>query len=191
VSTPSPVLHTERLILRLPNADDLEPWVAFSADPEVMRYLGGVQGRAMAWRAACVMTGAWTVNGFSMFSVIEKSSGRWIGRLGPWQPAEWPGTEVGWGLVREAWGKGYAYEGATAAIDWAFAVLGWTEVIHVIEAANLPSRRLAERLGSRILRQAVLPAPINLPVDVWGQSRAEWESRASPRAEPAPPGGGR
>ena len=115
-----------------------------------------------------------------MFSIVEKTSGRWIGRLGPWQPAEWPGTEVGWGLTREAWGKGYAYEGATAAIDWAFDQLGWDEVIHVIETPNLPSRRLAERLGSRILRQAVLPAPLNLPVDVWGQSRKEWFARPRP-----------
>ena len=34
-----------------------------------------------------------------MFSVIEKDSGRWIGRIGPWQPEGWPGTEVGWSLV--------------------------------------------------------------------------------------------
>lgn len=38
--------------------------------------------------------GAWTIRGFSMFSVIEKDSGQWIGRLGPWQPEGWPGTEV-------------------------------------------------------------------------------------------------
>ena len=34
-----------------------------------------------------------------MFSVFEKDSGRWIGRLGPWEPHGWPGKEVGWGIV--------------------------------------------------------------------------------------------
>ena len=63
---------------------------------------------------------AWALQGFSMFSVIEKASGDWIGRLGPWAPEGWPGTEVGWGIVRSAWGKGYATEGAAATIDWAF-----------------------------------------------------------------------
>ena len=79
--------------------------------------------------------------------------------------------------MRDAWGKGYATEGATAAIDWAFDTLGWDEVIHTIEPANVNSQKVAERLGSRILRQAVLPAPMNVAVDCWGQSRAEWLAR--------------
>ncbi|MCR5878245.1 GNAT family N-acetyltransferase [Phenylobacterium sp. J367] len=174
---PAPVLETDRLILRTPEPEDFEPWTAFLADAEAQAFLGGAQPRPLAWRQICVMTGAWTVRGFSMFSVIEKSTGRWIGRLGPWQPEGWPGTEVGWGLVRDCWGKGYATEGAAAAIDWAFDVLGWDEVIHTIESPNVNSSKVAERLGSTILRQAVLPAPINLPVDVWGQSRAQWKAR--------------
>ena len=174
---PIPPLETERLILRVPLAEDYEPWVAFLADAEAQRFLGGAQTREMAWRQICTMCGAWTVRGFSMFSVIEKATGRWIGRLGPWQPEGWPGTEVGWGLVRDAWGKGYATEGAAAAIDWAFATFGWSEVIHTIEAANTPSSAVAKRLGSQILRQAVLPPPLNLPVDCWGQSREAWLAR--------------
>ena len=173
----SQILETERLILRVPEPQDFEPWVAFSADPEVQRFFGGPQDRNLAWRTMSGMAGGWLSRGFSMFSVIEKESGRWVGRIGPWQPEGWPGTEVGWGLARESWGKGYATEAATACIDWAFDELGWDEVIHTIETANVNSAKVAERLGSRILRQAVLPAPLNLPVDVWGQSRAEWMGR--------------
>ena len=174
---PSPTLETQRLILRLPEPQDFEPWAAFAADPEVQQFFGGVQDRNLAWRTMSGMAGGWLSRGFSMFSVIEKETGRWVGRIGPWQPEGWPGTEVGWGLTRETWGKGYATEAATAAIDWAFDTLGWTEVIHTIEPANVNSSKVAGRLGSRILRQAVLPAPLDLPVDVWGQSRAEWMAR--------------
>jgi RimJ/RimL family protein N-acetyltransferase len=163
--------------LRVPEPQDFEPWAAFCADPDVQRFFGGVQDRNMAWRTMSGMAGGWLSRGFSMFSVIEKESGRWVGRIGPWQPEGWPGTEVGWGLARETWGKGYATEAAVATIDWAFATLGWTEVIHTIEAANVTSQKVAQRLGSTVLRQAVLPAPLNLPVDVWGQSRAEWLAR--------------
>src|SRR3546814_11429497 len=81
------------------------------ADAEAARFIGGQQARAVAWRGFLASAGAWTIQGFSMFSVIEKSSGQWIGRLGPWHPEGWPGTEVGWGLARSAWGKGYALEG--------------------------------------------------------------------------------
>src|SRR5215468_9834689 len=106
-----PTLVTERLVLRPPQAEDFAAWVAFSEDDETMRFIGGKQSRSGAWRSLCIVAGAWTVTGFSMFSVIEKATGRWVGRLGPWQPEGWPGTEVGWGLVREVWGRGYATEG--------------------------------------------------------------------------------
>jgi len=178
MSFPTPVLETDRLILRVPQAEDFEAWAAFAADEEVNRYLGGGAGRPQAWRGMCQMTGAWVVRGFSMFSVIEKSSGRWIGRLGPWQPEGWPGTEVGWGLLREAWGKGYATEGAAAAIDWAFEHLGWTEVIHTIDPQNVASQEVARRLGSRNLGLTQLPPPLDKwPVEAWGQTREEWRAR--------------
>jgi RimJ/RimL family protein N-acetyltransferase len=172
-----PTLETERLILRPPAAEDFDPWVAFGADPEVARFIGGVQTPALVWRTMCAVAGSWTVNGFSMFSVVEKESGRWIGRLGPWMPVGWPGSEVGWALAREAWGNGYAVEGATAAIDWAFHELGWHEVIHDIAPANARSANVARRLGSSHLRDAVLPDPLNVPVQIWGQSRESWLSR--------------
>jgi RimJ/RimL family protein N-acetyltransferase len=177
VTKPIPTLETERLILRAPVAEDFEPWAAFAGDEEAARYLGGAQTRAGAWRQMCTMVGAWTVRGYSMFSVVEKSSGRWVGRVGPWKPEGWPGTEVGWGLAREAWGQGYATEAATVVIDWAFATLGWTEVVHTIDADNINSHAVARRLGSRILREAKLPPPLDWPVQVWGQSREDWLAR--------------
>src|SRR3546814_11363708 len=86
--------------------------------------------------------------------------------------------------MRDAWGKGYAIESATAAIDWAFDNLGWTEVVHTIAAENVNSQAVAKRLGSTILRDGWLPAPINSATVVWGQSRAQWMARrrdAGPR----------
>src|SRR5215469_9264630 len=135
-----PVIETERLILRPTEPEDFEPWAAMMADEETARYIGGVQTRSQAWRGFMTVAGAWRMAGFSMFSVVERASGRWVGRLGPWMPADWPGTEVGWGLVRDTWGKGYATEGAAAAVDWAFDALGWDEVVHVIAPENVRSQ---------------------------------------------------
>jgi RimJ/RimL family protein N-acetyltransferase len=173
-----PVIETERLVLRPPRLEDLDAWADFAADEEAARFIGGAQGRSGAWRSLCAMAGSWALEGFAMFSVVEKASGRWIGRLGPWRPAEWPGDEVGWGVIREVWGRGYAVEGAKAAIDWVFDTLGWDEVIHCIDPKNAPSQAVARKLGSRILRQARLPKPFDdPPIDVWGQSRDEWRAR--------------
>lgn len=174
--TLGPILETPRLILRPPTAEDFEPWAAFMAD-ESTRFIGGPQHPAAAWRGMATMVGSWTLEGFSMFSVIEKATGRWVGRLGPWRPHGWPGTEVGWGLAPEAQGKGYATEGAATVIDWAFDTLGWTEVIHSIDAENLGSIAVAQRLGSRRLRSAVLPPPLDWPVEIYGQSREQWRAR--------------
>jgi RimJ/RimL family protein N-acetyltransferase len=174
-----PVIETERLILRPTAPEDFDAWADFMADETAARFLGGPQPRSVAWRGFCTMAGAWRMFGYAMFSVVEKDSGRWIGRLGPWKPEGWPGTEVGWGLAREAWGKGYATEGAAAAIDWAFDKLGWTDVIHCIDPQNGPSQAVARRLGSRNLGVGAMPAPFEaVPIEIWGQSLKDWRSRA-------------
>jgi len=145
------LLETRRLHLRPPAAADFEPWAAMLADPEVARFIGGAQNRYGAWRNLAMMIGAWELSGFGMFSVLEKASGRWIGRVGPWQPEGWPGPEIGWALRRDAWGHGYATEAARATMAWARAALGWRRAIHLVHPDTHASRVVAERLGSRPL----------------------------------------
>jgi RimJ/RimL family protein N-acetyltransferase len=171
-------LDTPRLVLRPPRADDLDAWAAMMADEPTARFIGGVMPRSLCWRQLMTMIGAWHAHGFAMFSVIEKSSGRWLGRLGPWHPDGWPGHEIGWAIVRDSWGKGYAVEGAIAATNWAFDTLGWSNIIHSIAPENLPSQRVAQKLGSKNLGPGQLPAPfVNDRVDLWGQTREEWRHR--------------
>jgi RimJ/RimL family protein N-acetyltransferase len=175
---PSLALETTRLYLRPLLAEDFEAWAEHVADPQVAEYLGGPQPRAAAWRGFMTMAGAWSLQGFAMFSVIEKSSGRWVGRVGPWHPEGWPGTEVGWSIVRDCWGRGYATEAATASIDWAFDTLGWDDVIHVIDPRNAASQAVARKLGSGNRGPGRLPPPFETaPVDIWGQTKAEWRAR--------------
>lgn len=177
-STNNPHLETERLILRLPRIEDFDRYAELLGDEEAARHIGGHMPRAAAWRKFLQMPGAWAVQGFGMFSIIEKSSGEWLGQVGPWKPEGWPGNEVGWAFLRSAWGRGYATESAIASIDWAFEHLGWSDIIHCIEPANRPSQALARRLGSRILGPGRLPPPYaDSVVDVWGQTRAEWFAR--------------
>jgi RimJ/RimL family protein N-acetyltransferase len=172
-----PILETERLILRCPEQADLDGFAEMMADPAAAKFLGGVVPRSAVWRSLATLAGSWVIKGYGMFSVVEKASGRWIGRIGPWFPEGWPGTEVAWGLTPSAWGQGYATEAAEACVDFAFDRLGWDEVVHTIDPGNVASQAVAKRVGSRYLRPGRLPAPINLDLDVWGQTRAEWRSR--------------
>jgi RimJ/RimL family protein N-acetyltransferase len=177
-----PVLETSRLILRPPQSKDFDAYAGFMADERSARYIGGVQARPDAWRGFCQIAGAWSLQGFSMFSVISKADGRWIGRVGPWMPEGWPGTEIGWGILRALCNEGYATEAAIAATNWAFASLGWDDVIHVISPENDASIAVAKKLGSRNRGRGQLPSPYqDSIVDIWGQTRAEWESRHAER----------
>jgi RimJ/RimL family protein N-acetyltransferase len=178
-----PTLTTARLILRPPAHEDFDGFAEMSAEEETMRFIGGVGPRDAAWRGMAMLAGSWAMLGYGMFSVVKRDTGEWIGRLGPWRPGGrqggWPGDEVGWGLKRSAMGQGYALEGATAAIDWAFDALDWEHVIHCIDKANAPSIALALRLGSQREREDVpLPAPYDAnKVDIYGQSKAQWKAR--------------
>ena len=168
-------IETARLTLRPPVEADLDDWARFSADATVMRFLGGPKARSEAWHDMATVAGGWALHGHSMFSVIERATGRWIGRIGPWRPEGWPGTEVGWGLARDAWGSGYAVEAARASIDWAVTRLGWTDIIHVIDPANLPSAAVAAKLGAVNRGPGRLPQPYqDAPIELWGQTAAQW-----------------
>ena len=171
----APRRETERLILRLPEARDFDAFADFMGNGEASRYVGGPQNRAMAWRNFMAIAGSWQIHGFSMFSVERQDTGEWIGRIGPWMPEGWPGTEVGWGIVPSAQNMGFATEAATAAIDWAFDNLGWDEVIHAIAPENAPSQAVARKLGARNRGPGKLPPPLDvMAVEIWGQTRAEW-----------------
>jgi RimJ/RimL family protein N-acetyltransferase len=171
---PGPTLETERLILRPTALEDFDAWAEFMAH-DASRFVGGPIPRSTAWRGLMTMAGSWTLEGFAMFSVIEKSSGRWVGRIGPWRPHGWPGTEVGWGIIPECHGSGYATEAAAASMDFAIDVLGWTDIIHCIDPQNTPSERVAQRLGSTNLRPGKMPAPFEEhTINIWGQSAGQW-----------------
>lgn len=180
MQAPGPTLTTERLILRPTALGDFDRWADMMADEETARFIGGVQPRPVAWRALIGMAGAWALTGVAMFSVLEKTTERWLGRIGPWQPEGWPGTEVGWALHRDSWGQGLALEAAAACMDYAVDILGWTTIVHTIDPDNLQSIRLAERLGSKIMGETELPAPFEgMLVKVWGQTAVAWKARRS------------
>jgi RimJ/RimL family protein N-acetyltransferase len=179
----APIIETERLILRVPTHADFDGWAEMCAEEDTMRFIGGVCSRDAAWRQLATMAGAWSVLGFAMFSVIDKKTGEWLGRIGPWRPGGkeggWPGNEVGWGVKRAARGRGVAYEAAVASIDYAFDTLGWEDVIHCIDPENAGSIALAERLGSTKGRGGkLMPAPYeDIYVDLYGQTKAQWKAR--------------
>jgi len=145
-------LETDRLKLRMWRESDLDDYAELTADPLVMRYLQPGKPpftRADAWRSIAFFMGHWQMRGYGHWAVEEKSTGRMIGRIGFLNPEGWPGFEIGWTLARRAWGKGYATEGARRALQYAFTELDQRHVISLIHTENVPSMKVAERLGEK------------------------------------------
>jgi RimJ/RimL family protein N-acetyltransferase len=146
-----PRLSTSRLYLRPLGASDVDAYATMMADADVTRYLGDGRtlDRAEAWRQLALFIGHWELRGFGMWGVEERESGRFLGRIGCYEPEGWPGFEIGYVLARDAWGRGYAREGVAAALTFAQRVLGKTDVISLIRPANTASIAVAASLGAR------------------------------------------
>jgi RimJ/RimL family protein N-acetyltransferase len=147
------ILETPRLILRPWRETDLDAHAAMMADPEIARFLGWDarrQDRASAWRAMALYVGHWALRGYGLFAVEERESGDFIGRAGLWRPEGMTQVEIGWGLARQYWGRGYATEAGLAVRDWALGPLGLQRLISLIHVDNHRSAAVAERLGMRL-----------------------------------------
>lgn len=173
----APRLETPRLILRAWRESDFEPFTALMADDEAGRFLTSDQrplDRAGAWRALALIVGHWALRGHGLFAVEEKASGAFVGRVGLWRPEGWPGTELGWALHPAFRGRGYAFEAARAAGDWAFAAFDLARLVSLIHSENARSQLLARRLGMAI---AAPMTHAGMPHDVWEIERAAWTGR--------------
>jgi RimJ/RimL family protein N-acetyltransferase len=170
-----PVIETGRLILRPWRGDDIAPNTAMLSDPDTARFITPdrkpVTDELNGWRNAAIMAGHWALHGFGMFAVEEKTSGKYAGRVGPWCPPGWPGFEVGWGIVKDFRGMGYAVEASRAAIDWVFDNIEVDRIIHNINPENVASQGVARRLGARIEGETRLFGDV---VDVWVTERRRW-----------------
>jgi RimJ/RimL family protein N-acetyltransferase len=144
------VIRTKRLILRRPTAADVADPPVFLTDPRVMDFLGGVEDDPG------LVVQQW-LDGWETYPagklIVETVIGERIGRVGVnyYDPARWVRSslpdalpELTWALAHEHWGKGYATEAAVAVRDW----LSSKDLISLIAPRNLPSQRVAERLGA-------------------------------------------
>lgn len=168
------ILETERLFLTEIEPDrDFDRWAEAMADEETMRYLGGkTMSRALAWRNMATVIGHQQIRGYSFMSVIEKQTGNWVGRVGPWNPDGWPEPEIGWTLHPDSHGHGFATEAAQACVDYVFDQLAWKRTIHIIVDGNEPSMRLAERIGSKRTGQIMeIPGIYEGLCWIYGQDR--------------------
>ena len=153
---PDPELETARLTLRRHRVDDFEDAAAMWADPGVTRFLSGKPAtREEVWARLLRYAGHWALLGYGYWVIREKASGRFVGEIGfsdfhrDIDPPFGDRPEAGWVLALNAQGQGFAGEALAAALTWADAHFGETPTVCMIDPANAPSIRLAEKSGYR------------------------------------------
>lgn len=146
-----PTLETRRLILRGWRDSDVDPWVAMNADERVMEFFPHAYERAYAEEFAVWARSELERNGFGWWVVEVKDEIPFAGvvcvQQVPFDAPFTPAKEIGWRLAVAAWGRGFAYEGARAALDYVFQSLGWSDVVAMTSTLNVRSQKLMQRLG--------------------------------------------
>ena len=142
-------LDTPRLTMRLPVERDAAPLHAIHLDPDVVRFIqiGANPSITGAWTSLAAMLGHWHLRGYGQWTLVEKASNEVIGRVGLWNPAGWPGIELGWIIKRSHWRRGFAKEATRAALDWTWRHVETDRVISQIHPDNVPSIELARTIG--------------------------------------------
>jgi len=151
----APILITERLILRKMNQEDASHLLQIFSDPEAMRYYPSTknENETREWIN-------WTLNNYAKYGVglwivEDKATGDFLGQCGI-VPQEVDGEikmEIGYLFVRRAWGKGYATEAATACKKFGFEQLNESEMISLVDVHNIPSVKVAERIGMSVRKK--------------------------------------
>ncbi|HVS12820.1 MAG TPA: GNAT family N-acetyltransferase [Thermoanaerobaculia bacterium] len=182
----APEIRTERLLLRGWRTADLAPFAAIHADPEVMEHLGGPRSRVESDALVARLAEHFGRHGFGLWALEEVESGDLAGFVGlsipTFEAPFTPCVEVGWRLARACWGRGYAIEGARAALRFGFERLGLDEIVSFTVPANTRSRRVMERLGMRRDPQRDFEHPRLPPGDplrrhvLYRLARAEWKT---------------
>ena len=147
-----PVIHSERLTFRSWREGDFDAFASVYTDAEQSRFIGGPMSRDDAWRRMASFVGHWSLRGFGIWALEDKTTGAFVGWSGLWFPEGFPEREIGWTLVPAFRGRGLAQEAGARVRAFAYDTLGWPTVTSLINFDNVASVRVAEKLGAAVER---------------------------------------
>jgi RimJ/RimL family protein N-acetyltransferase len=159
-----PRLRTERLLLREPREADFDAFAENHADPLATEFLAGTIDRRAAFRIFVGALGHWMLRGAGWWAVELVETGEFIGMVGAFYRERPSDLELGWTLIRRFWRRGFASEAAAAALAFGQERLGAPRIIAHIDAKNIASAGVAERLGMRFEGE----------VDFFGEQVGRW-----------------
>lgn len=151
--TVTPEVRTRRLLMRGWRESDRAAYAELNADPEVMRHFPSTLTAQQSTEMIDRMIANWSECGFGLWAVERTDTGELIGFVGlaapAWEAPFTPCVEVGWRLGRQHWGRGFAPEAATAALEWGFTNVDLPndEIVSFTTELNVKSQRVMEKIG--------------------------------------------
>lgn len=152
-----PIIETERLILRAACEDDFSPYRDFYADAEASAFYGGPLDAGAAWRKFAADLGHWQLHGYGMWTLEVKSARQMVGGCGIVLPYGWPHRELTWWIAPAGRRKGLAFEASNAVLLHAYDEWRWDRVLTYMDDENDPARRLALKLGGKVIERTDFP----------------------------------
>ena len=149
-------IETQRLLLSLYTEREHDTFVKLVTDPLVMRYVDkGVLTVPQAEGLWTRLVDEWYPQGVdTIWAVFAKDNGRYVGnasvRPRPERQKDW---EIGYYLLPDEWGKGFASEIADRLVHYSFDALGLEEIFATVDVDNLASRRVLEKVGLSFFRK--------------------------------------
>jgi RimJ/RimL family protein N-acetyltransferase len=149
ICAPIPTISTTRLRLRAPRITDFDAYAAITTSSRGS-LIGGPFTREEAWLDFSQLVAGWILRGFGLWSVEMLAGEALVGfvmlnhEFGDDEP------ELGYLLLAESEGKGFASEAAQAARHFAFGILKWPSVVSYIDPGNARSIALVERMGASL-----------------------------------------
>lgn len=179
------MIATDRLVLRMPEPDDLAWQQIWLNTPAVMRHLGGVRSSDAVAAGVAQNAKAWAEDEPAFWTVVLRTTGAVIGKCGlSWihedlaPPSIYGAVQIGWSLAEPFWGQGYASEAARAVLRHGFEAMALAEIWAQTSDSNAASTRMMARLG--LIRQPDLSYSdpdypvLDNPAVVYRLTRAEW-----------------
>jgi RimJ/RimL family protein N-acetyltransferase len=147
------IIETERLYLRTWQVLDAKPYFDINQDPQVIEFLRGPLTLEEVNQFMATANQHQEKWGFALWAAELKETKELMGFIGlnytDWEAHFTPAVEVGWRLGSQYWGKGYATEGAKAALDFGFNTIGLDEIVSFTVPMNQRSLRVMEKIGLR------------------------------------------
>ena len=142
------IFETERLVVRPYTMDDFDNFFRLNSDEDVMRFIRPAQTKKQSKEFLQKIIAAYTERpGMGRWGMFLKKKNEFVGSFAIIPVENTNQLQLGYALVKESWGKGYATESVNVGLQYAFGYLELDEIAGITYPENIPSQKVLLKNG--------------------------------------------